>query len=98
MKKEITREEIKRIADLANIKLSEEEIEKFSKQIPEILGYVEKLNELDTKDLEFKSQTELTNIFRDDVANTSLTQDEAISNRKKTSKGGAISISSVINK
>jgi aspartyl-tRNA(Asn)/glutamyl-tRNA(Gln) amidotransferase subunit C len=98
MKKEITREEIKRIADLANIKLTEAEIDKFVKQIPEILGYVEKLNELDTKDLEFKSQTELTNVFRDDVADTSLTQDEAISNRAKGSKGGAISISSVINK
>jgi aspartyl-tRNA(Asn)/glutamyl-tRNA(Gln) amidotransferase subunit C len=98
MKKEITKEEIKRIADLANINLSEDEIEKFSKEIPEILGYVEKLDELDTKGLEFKSQTDLKNVFREDIAGTSLTQELAISNRKKTSKGGAISISSVINK
>ncbi|MCK9368482.1 Asp-tRNA(Asn)/Glu-tRNA(Gln) amidotransferase subunit GatC [Candidatus Dojkabacteria bacterium] len=98
MKKEITKEEIKRIADLANIKLTEEEIEKFSKQIPEILGYVEKLNELDTKGLEFKSQTDLVNIFRKDIAGASLSQEQATSNRRKNSKGGAISISSVINK
>lgn len=98
MSKTVTVEEIKRIADLANIKLTQEELDKYTKQIGEILAYVEKLNEIDTKGLQFKSQTDLKNIFRKDVPQESLSQEDAISNRKDKSKGGAILITSVLNK
>ena len=44
----ITEQEVRYVADLANLSLSEEEIHKFAADLDEILTHVEKLNELDT--------------------------------------------------
>jgi aspartyl/glutamyl-tRNA(Asn/Gln) amidotransferase C subunit len=65
----IDREQIDHIAKLARIKLTEKEEEKFAKDLSSILGYVEKLNEVDTKDVKPIQQiTELDNITRSDIA------------------------------
>jgi len=48
----ITREDVLRVAELAHLELSEAEIEMFSRQLDSILSYVEKLNELDTSNVE----------------------------------------------
>lgn len=98
MAKVISREEIVRLADLAHISLSEEEIETYTKQIGEILEYVAKLNELDTKDASFKSQVDLKNVLREDKPKESLSQEDVLSNRKKSAQRGSFVISSVINK
>jgi aspartyl-tRNA(Asn)/glutamyl-tRNA(Gln) amidotransferase subunit C len=52
----ITREDVLRVAELAHLELSEDEIEMFSRQLDSILTYVEKLNELDTTNVEPMSQ------------------------------------------
>ena len=52
----ITREDVLRVAELAHLELSEAEIEMFSRQLDSILTYVEKLNELDTSNVEPMSQ------------------------------------------
>jgi aspartyl-tRNA(Asn)/glutamyl-tRNA(Gln) amidotransferase subunit C len=52
----ITREDVLRVAELAHLELSEAEIEMFSRQLDSILTYVEKLNELDTTNVEPMSQ------------------------------------------
>jgi aspartyl-tRNA(Asn)/glutamyl-tRNA(Gln) amidotransferase subunit C len=44
----ITREDVVRVAELAYLDLSEDELEKYRRQIDEILDYIGKLNELDT--------------------------------------------------
>jgi aspartyl-tRNA(Asn)/glutamyl-tRNA(Gln) amidotransferase subunit C len=48
----ITREDVLRVAELAHLELSEAEIEVFSRQLDSILTYVDKLNELDTSNVE----------------------------------------------
>jgi len=69
------------VAKLANLPLKDEEKEKFEKQLSEILSYVEKLKEVDTKNVETTSQvTGLENITREDETSPSLTQEEALSN------------------
>lgn len=98
MSKTVTKEEVVRIAGLANIKLTETEIEKFSKQITDILGYVEKLSELNIDIKEYKSQTTLSNVFRDDKPKDSLKNSDATLNRKDSSKNGYIVIKGVLNK
>ncbi|MCC7289778.1 Asp-tRNA(Asn)/Glu-tRNA(Gln) amidotransferase subunit GatC [bacterium] len=98
MAKQITTEDIKRIARLANINLSPEELETFTAQIGDILAYVDKLSQLDTKGAVFKSQTDLSNIFREDIVEESLSSDKATQNRPKSSKKGYIAIKSVLNK
>ena len=45
----ITPEEVKHIAALANLHLSDADIERYTKDLEEILSYVDQLNELDTR-------------------------------------------------
>jgi len=79
---------VKHVALLANLKLSEKEIKKFQKQLSEILAYVDKLNELNTKGIEPTSQvTGLENVFREDEPKPSLSQKEVLSGAKNTEKG-----------
>ena len=48
----ITREDVLRVAELAHLELSESEMETFARQLDSILTYVDKLNELDTSNVE----------------------------------------------
>lgn len=72
--------DVKHIAKLANLKIKSEDEQKFEQQLNEILGYVEKLSEVDTKGVEITSQvTGFENVTREDVAKPSLPQKEALS-------------------
>ena len=80
--------DVPRVAKLANLPLKPEEKEKFEKQLSEILTYVEKLKEVDTKNVETTSQvTGLENVSRKDGATPSLTQEEATSQTKNQHNG-----------
>lgn len=79
----VTKKDVKHIADLSNLVLTDEEIAKFTPQIDKIIEFVSTLNEVDTSNVEPTSQTTgLTNVLREDVVKSenSLTQDEALSN------------------
>jgi aspartyl-tRNA(Asn)/glutamyl-tRNA(Gln) amidotransferase subunit C len=52
----ITREDVVRVAELAYLDLSEDELETYRRQIDEILEYIGKLNELDTTSVEPMAQ------------------------------------------
>lgn len=65
----ISKEEVKHIAKLARLGLTEPEIEKFQKELSSILDYIEKLKEVDIKNAEPTSHTlKIENVFREDVA------------------------------
>jgi len=77
----ISKTEIEHIAVLARLSLSEEEKELFGSQLSSILGYVEKLNELDTKDIEPTSHViALTNVMRNDSPRNSIPREDALMN------------------
>lgn len=77
----VSKEEVKKIAELARLEFSESEIEKYTVEMNNILGYVEKLNELDTSKVEPLSHPiENTNVFRDDKIIPSTERDEALKN------------------
>ncbi len=60
--------EIERIAGLACLKLSSEEVEKFQQQLSAVLEYMEVLNEVDTSQIEITAQvTGLEDVLRTDV-------------------------------
>ncbi len=64
----LSREDILKIAKLAKLELSEEQIEKFQVELGEILEYVEKLQSVNTDNLIPTNQvTGLTNVWREDV-------------------------------
>ena len=52
----ITEKEVRYVADLANLALTEEEIRRFCADLDEILAYVDKLNEVDTSQVEPMAQ------------------------------------------
>jgi len=76
------------VAKLANLPLNLVEEKKFEKQLSDILSYVEKLKEVDTKNVETTSQvTGLENVTREDETATSLSQEETLSNAKSQHNG-----------
>jgi len=84
----LTKEEVKHIAKLAQLPLSEKEVEAFSGQLSETLDYVERLKELKTEGVSPTFQTTgLLNVFRKDEVKPGLSQDEALKNSQKTYKG-----------
>ena len=77
----VTKKDVEYIAELAKLKFKDEELEKFTEQLNEILAYVEKLNELDTTNVEPLSHpVEGSNVFREDKVKPSLDREEALRN------------------
>lgn len=77
----IDRRQVEHIARLARLSISEEDKELFGSQLSTILEYIEKLNELDTADVEPTSHVvDLTNVMRDDAPAPSLPPEEALKN------------------
>jgi len=84
----LNKDQVKHIARLANLKLTGAEINKFRKQLSEVLEYVKQLNKLDTKKVKSTSQvTGLENVFREDEPKPSLSQKEVLSGAKNIEKG-----------
>ncbi len=72
---------IEHIAHLSRLSLSDKEKELFGGQLESILSYMEKLNELDTRDIEPTSHViAISNITRDDVQRPSLDREDALMN------------------
>ena len=62
----ISKEEVKHIAKLARLGLSEKETEKFQKELSSILDYIEKLKEVDVSGVpEMTHAVETKNVFRE---------------------------------
>ena len=73
--------DITHIALLARLKLSEQEKELFSRQVGGIIEYINKLNELDTANIEPTAHVlPLKNVFREDAVTASLLKDDALQN------------------
>lgn len=65
----LTREDVLKLAHLARLDLTDEEVEEFSGELTAILEYVEQLQAVDVKGLEPTHQvTGLTNVMREDEA------------------------------
>lgn len=77
---EITPELVKNLGKLSRLALTPEEEVKLEVELRSIVGFFEKLSELDTKGLpEMARPVEITNRLRADVARRSLSQSEALS-------------------
>jgi aspartyl-tRNA(Asn)/glutamyl-tRNA(Gln) amidotransferase subunit C len=70
----ISREDVLRVADLAYLDLSDSELETYRNQIDEILEYIDKLNELDTAQVEPMAQV----LTDDQTADATLREDVVV--------------------
>ena len=70
----ISREDVVRVSDLAYLDLSETELETYRKQLDEILEYIDKLNELDTANVQPMAQV----LADDQTADATLREDVVV--------------------
>jgi aspartyl-tRNA(Asn)/glutamyl-tRNA(Gln) amidotransferase subunit C len=84
----LTEKEVRHVAELARIGLTDEELEKFKSQLSTILDFVNQLQKLKTDNIKPLSQTTgLKNVFRQDLALPSLPQKDVLANAPATYKG-----------
>ena len=77
----ISSREVEYVAHLARLEVTERETEKFTAQLNDILLYIDKLNELDTKGVEPMSHAiAVTNAFREDKILDSIGTQQSLSN------------------
>ncbi len=83
--------EVRYVADLANLRLSDEEVTRMSHDLGEILTYIEQLNSLDTKGVEPMAQVLFnageTATLRADLPHTPLSNEEALANAPASGAG-----------
>lgn len=89
MSTKLTKQEVEKVVQLANLKLTEAEIEKFTSQLSEVINYnVTELAQVNTEKIApITNITGLKNVLRTDEAAPGLTQDEALANAKQTHNG-----------
>jgi len=88
-KEELSKETIEHLSKLALLELSEEEKEKLSKQLGDILDYFAKLDDIDTNNVDPTTHPieGLSNVFREDEPWESLSNEEATKNSKYKQDG-----------
>ena len=80
MKVKINKELIEHVAEVARLKLTDKEVEKFSKELKDIIGVFSKIDKVDTKNVETSLQpVELKNMLREDKEEKTFSQEEALS-------------------
>jgi aspartyl-tRNA(Asn)/glutamyl-tRNA(Gln) amidotransferase subunit C len=77
----LSNEEVKHIARLSRLALSEDEAGAYASQLSQIIEYVELLNNLDTASVEPTSHVlQLDNVMAEDIPGCSLPREEALQN------------------
>ncbi len=85
---DVSVKEIEKIASLSRIKLTTEEKRTFRRQLTDILDYMEKLDELNTDDVQpMAYATSLKNVFREDNVESSYTRQEILKLSPSNSNG-----------
>ncbi len=78
---EVTPELIDKLSRLARLRFNEQEKESIQKDLEKMIGFVEKLNELDLEGVEpLMHMSQSVNVLRDDVVAGSITRKEALQN------------------
>lgn len=77
----IDRKEVEHVALLSRLKLTDEEIDRFTEQLGGILDYVKKLDEVDTSQVPPMSHAiDVSNVWREDEIRPSLSVPEVLAN------------------
>ena len=88
MKNIISKKDVEYVAKLSRLKLKEEQVEKFTQQLNSILEYIEKLNQLDTSEIQPISHVvPLKNVRRKDIQKPSFSVEEVLKNAPDKERG-----------
>ncbi len=81
MSMKLSKDELLKVADLARIEMTEQEVLSISKQVSDILGYIEILEKADTNNINPTSHDmAATNVFRDDTVIDTFNKEKALAN------------------
>jgi len=77
----LTHEQVRKVAKLARLELSEADLPRMTEQLNSILGYVDQLHEVNTDGVEpLAHPLPIQNVFRNDEPQPSLSVDDALTN------------------
>lgn len=85
-----TAQDVSRIANLARLALTDEERDLYTRQLSEILDYVEQIRALDTTDVPPTSHVLNRPVDRDDVVGGALDRDEALANAPDAARASGL--------
>ena len=95
MASKITKEEVKKVAALARLELTDKEIKTYAEQLSAILGYVGELQAVDTENIKLTSQvTGLSNVMREDKVDA-YDRSEELVNMAPASKDNLVKVIAV---
>lgn len=93
----LDKEKVKKVAKLANLPVSDEELDKYSSQISKVLDYIDKLEKADISKVDaLYNVSKNKSKLREDEVKKSLHQEEALQNASQ-SKGGFFVTKGVFN-
>lgn len=85
----LSRADVEKVALLARLQLSDDELETMTSQLAQVVDYFEKLSEVDTDHvLPMAHAVEVHNVFRDDQVADSLSREDALANAPHHSETG----------
>ncbi|MFW6381328.1 MAG: Asp-tRNA(Asn)/Glu-tRNA(Gln) amidotransferase subunit GatC [Bacillota bacterium] len=92
----ISEKEVKHIAGLAHLKLTEEEVATFTRQLGDILDSFDKLDELDTEEVRPTAHAiPMHNVLREDEVEPSIDRNKALANAPEQ-RGGQFRVPKII--
>lgn len=92
----IDKDTIKHVAHLARIELQPNELEKLSDELHEIIGFIDKLKDLNIEQVKPASHIlPISNVLREDVPQLSLSSEQALENAPRV-KGNFFSVPKII--
>ncbi|ASE36464.1 MULTISPECIES: Asp-tRNA(Asn)/Glu-tRNA(Gln) amidotransferase subunit GatC [Staphylococcus] len=93
----VTRDEVKHIANLARLQITEDETTEMQESLESILNFANQIDEANTEDVEPTYHVlDLQNVLREDKAQEGIPQELALKNAKET-EDGQFKVPSVMN-
>ena len=84
----ITVKDVEHVAKLARLELNDAEKEKFTKQLGDVLKYVEQMNEVDTTNVKPMAHAfDIVNVMREDKVVSEIARDELLKNAPEEENG-----------
>jgi aspartyl-tRNA(Asn)/glutamyl-tRNA(Gln) amidotransferase subunit C len=80
----LSRQDVEKVSLLGRLRLSDDELDRMTAQLGQIVAYVEQLSELDTHDVEpMAHAVEIFNVFAEDATRPSLPREQMLANAPK---------------
>jgi aspartyl-tRNA(Asn)/glutamyl-tRNA(Gln) amidotransferase subunit C len=84
MEQELDAEDVRHVAELARVDVTDDEAEEFVEEFNDVLGYFETLDDVPD---DVEAEDDFENVMRADEPRPSLSQDDALANAEETEDG-----------